>query len=43
MRDYVAEFTKRTGLPVMFIAREVPVAISPEMTTNLFPVTRESL
>ena len=43
MRDHVAEFTKRTGLPVMFIAREVPVAISPEVTTNLFRLMQESL
>jgi signal transduction histidine kinase len=43
MRDHVAEITKRTGLPVMFTAREVPVAISPEMTTNLFRVMQENL
>ena len=43
MQDHFAEFTKRTGLPVMFTAREVPVAISPKMTTNLFRVMQESL
>ncbi|MEK7350880.1 MAG: sensor histidine kinase, partial [Nitrospirota bacterium] len=43
MRDHVSEFTKRTGLPVMFTAREVPQAISQEVTTNLFRVMQESL
>jgi PAS domain S-box-containing protein len=43
MRDHVAEFTKRTGLPVTFTAREVPAAISHEVTTNLFRVMQECL
>jgi len=43
MRDHVAEFTKRTGLPVMFTAREVPGTLSPEIATNLFRVMQESL
>ena len=43
MRDHVAEFTKRTGLPVTFIAREVPAALSPDVKTNLFRVMQESL
>ena len=42
-RDHVAEFTKRTGLPVMFTAREVPGTLSPEIATNLFRVMQESL
>jgi signal transduction histidine kinase len=43
MRDYIAEFTKRTGLPVTFMAREVPAALSPDVKTNLFRVMQESL
>jgi PAS domain S-box-containing protein len=43
MRDHIAEFTKRTGLPVTFIAREVPGTLSPSVTTNLFRVMQESL
>jgi len=43
IRDHVAEFTKRTGLPVMFTAREVPGTLSPEIATNLFRVLQESL
>ncbi|MCX5727717.1 MAG: PAS domain-containing protein, partial [Nitrospirae bacterium] len=43
MRDHAAEFTKRTGLPVTFTAREVPGALSPEIATNLFRVMQESL
>lgn len=43
IRDHVADFTKRTGLPVLFTAREVPAAISNEVTTNLFRVMQESL
>jgi len=43
MRDHVAEFTKRTGLPVTFTAREVPGTLSPEIATNLFRVMQESL
>ncbi len=43
MRDHIAEFTKRTGLPVMFTAREVPGTLSPEIATNLFRVMQESL
>ena len=43
LRDHVAEFTKRTGLPVMFTAREVPGTLSPEIATNLFRVMQESL
>ena len=43
IRDHVAEFTKRTGLPVMFTAREVPGTLSPEIATNLFRVMQESL
>jgi signal transduction histidine kinase len=42
-RDHVAEFTKRTGLPVRFIAHEVPGTLSPEIATNLFRVMQESL
>lgn len=43
IRDHVAEFTKRTGLPVTFTAREVPGALSLEVATNLFRVMQESL
>ena len=43
VREHVAEFTKRTGLPVTFIAREVPRTLSPEMATGLFRVMQESL
>ena len=43
MRDHVADFAKRTGLPVTFTAREVPEKLSPEVTTNLFRVMQESL
>lgn len=43
MRDHVAEFTKRTGLPVTFTAREVPESIASEVGTNLFRVMQESL
>ncbi len=42
-RDHVAEFTRRTGLPVTFTAREVPEILSPEVATNLFRVMQESL
>lgn len=43
IRDHVTEFTKRTGLPVKFTAREVPGALSLEVATNLFRVMQESL
>jgi PAS domain S-box-containing protein len=43
IRDHVAEFTKRTRLPVTFAAREVPETLSPEVATNLFRVMQESL
>lgn len=43
MRDHIAEFTKRTGLPVTFTAREVLETLSPEVATNLFRVMQESL
>jgi PAS domain S-box-containing protein len=42
-RDHVAEFAKRTGLPVTFTAREVPETLSSEVATNLFRVMQESL
>ncbi len=42
-RDHVAEFTKKTGLPVRFTAREVPGTISTEIATSLFRVLQESL
>jgi PAS domain S-box-containing protein len=43
IRDHVAEFTKRTGLPVTCTAREVPGMIPPEIATALFRVMQESL
>jgi PAS domain S-box-containing protein len=43
VREHIAEFMKRTGLPVTLIAREVPGALSPEMATALFRVMQESL
>jgi PAS domain S-box-containing protein len=42
-RDHVAEFTKRTGLPVTFTARAVPGNLSQEVATNLFRMLQESL
>jgi PAS domain S-box-containing protein len=42
-RDHVAEFTKRTGLPVTLTARAVPGNLSQEVATNLFRVMQESL
>ena len=42
-RDHIAEFTKRTGLPVMFIVHEAPERLLPEVATNLFRVMQESL
>lgn len=43
IRDHAAEFAKRTGLSVIFTAREVPEGLSPEIATNLFRVMQESL
>jgi signal transduction histidine kinase len=43
MRDHVAEFTRRTGLPVTFTPREVPGTLAPEVATSLFRVMQESL
>ena len=43
LRDHVAEFTKRTGLPVRFCARQAPRTLSQEIATNLFRVMQESL
>ncbi len=43
IRDHIAEFTKRTRLPVTFTARGVPETLSPEVATNLFRVMQESL
>jgi signal transduction histidine kinase len=43
LRDHVAEFRKRTGLPATFDARRVPVPLSKEIATNLFRMLQESL
>mgnify|MGYP001607333086 CR=1 FL=1 len=43
VRDHVAEFAKRTGLPATFTAREAPKTLSSEVATNLFRVMQESL
>jgi signal transduction histidine kinase len=43
IRDHVAEFTKRTRLPVTFTVSEVPETISPVIATTLFRVMQESL
>ena len=43
VREHVVEFTKRTGLPVTFIAREVPKLLQPELATSLFRLLQESL
>ena len=43
LRDHVAEFTKRTGLPVRFDTHKVPRTLSKEIATNLFRVMQESL
>jgi signal transduction histidine kinase len=42
-RDHAAEFARRTGLSVRFIAREVPKTLSSELATNLFRVMQESM
>ena len=42
-REHIAEFTKRTVLPVTFIARGVPEALSPDMASSRFRVMQESL
>jgi PAS domain S-box-containing protein len=43
LRDHVAEFEKRTGLPTAFDARRVPVTLPKEIATNLFRILQESL
>jgi PAS domain S-box-containing protein len=43
VRDHIAEFTKRTGLPVTFTAHKVSEQLSPDVATNLFRVMQESL
>lgn len=43
VRDHVAEFMQRTGLPVAFTARNVPDNLLLEVATNLFRVMQESL
>ena len=43
VREHVDEFTKRTGLPVTFIAREMPRLLQPELATSLFRLLQESL
>lgn len=43
VRDHVAEFAKRTGLPATFTARKAPRTLSSEVATNLFRVMQESL
>lgn len=43
IQEHVAQFAKRTGLPVTFIAREVPESLSPDLATCLFRVMQESL
>ena len=43
MRDHIADFRKRTGLPVTFTPRKVPKELSSEVKTNLFRVLQESL
>lgn len=43
MRDHVAEFTNRTGLPVTFISREAPKVLSLNLKINLFRIMQECL
>ena len=43
VREHIAEFTKRTGLPMTLTAREVPGRLTPAMATGLFRVMQESL
>jgi PAS domain S-box-containing protein len=43
IRDHVAEFTKQTGLPVTYTAREMPGTLPPDIATALFRVMQESL
>lgn len=43
IQEHVAQFAKRTGLPVTFTAREVPESLSPDLATCLFRVMQESL
>ncbi len=42
-RDYVEEFSQRTGLPVQIVARHIPEHLTSEIATNLFRVLQESL
>jgi len=43
IRDHVAEFSNRTGLPVTFEVHQAPKTLSQEIATNLFRVMQESL
>ncbi len=43
MRDHVGEFTRRTGLPVHFVAHNVSGHLALDVATNLFRVLQESL
>ena len=43
VEDHVREFTKRTGLPVLLKAQNVPGSLSLDHSTGLFRVLQESL
>ena len=43
LEDHIQQVTKRTGLPILFKARDVPSSLSLEHATCLFRVLQESL
>ncbi len=43
VRDHVGEFSRRTTIPVAFVAREVPSHVPLEIATCLFRLVQESL
>ena len=43
IRDHVDDFSRRTGLKVQYLQRDVPQSISMDLATCLYRVTQESL
>ncbi len=43
IRDHVDDFSRRTGLKIQYIQRDVPPSISMDVATCLYRVTQESL
>lgn len=43
IRDHVDDFSRRTGLKVQYLQRDVPQSLPMDVTTCLFRVTQESL